>query len=171
MQHFIDDIRLAVRNKTWYTALCSSLVLPDICGSIENPSSGSQLRYSTWFDREVGKQYYVSQRDGSNEQFLFGRDCYALRCAFLHQGEFDVSDQRAKIALEKFQFTVPPDGWEVHNNKIGNALQLQVSCFCEDICFGVESWMERINRDPVMSKRISELARISIHKAGMPFFL
>jgi len=99
MEYLLHDVRAALRGEAWYSglalALALALTLPDICGFVESqPGTGSQARYVSWFDREIAPRYLVQLRAGP-EQFLSGRDCYALRCAFLHQGEFDVTDQRA----------------------------------------------------------------------------
>ncbi len=71
-----------------------------------------------------------------------GEDCYALRCALLHEGTDDISEQRAQEVLENFKFVVPPDGLIVHNNQSGKALQLQVDIFCRDICASVLDWLD-----------------------------
>jgi hypothetical protein len=169
MEHFVSDVRVAVRNEAWYSALGLALALPDICGFVESPPPvRSQARYVTWFDREVGPRYTQSTQ-GDGGLFLTGRDCYALRCAFLHQGDFDVTDQHARLALERFHFVVPPPGWTVHCNRFNDSLQLQVSNFCEDICAGVEAWLPRARADAGQKQRLLELATIQVAIAGQPF--
>ena len=37
--------------------------------------------------------------DGAPHVFLHGEDCYALRCAVLHEGADDIVTQRARVAL------------------------------------------------------------------------
>jgi hypothetical protein len=88
---------------------------------------------------------YQQLRGGTGPLFTFlsGGDCYALRCAYLHQGEFGVLDQRARKALDEFRFTVPGDGL-VHNNRTDGALQLQVDIFCEQLCVAVEAWLASV---------------------------
>ena len=170
MEHLVSDVRAAVQARAWYSAVGLALALPDICGFVESlPGTGSQARYATWFDREVGPRYSVSRPDGSVDQFLCGRDCYAFRCAFLHQGDFDVMDQRARQAVERFRFVVPPAGWTIHNNRTGNVLQLQVSNFSEDVCLSVESWLPRARADAAQAQRLAELATIEIAAPGKPF--
>lgn len=61
--------------------------------------------------------------------FLNGGDCYALRCAVLHEGSDDIVEQRAREALERFEFYEPAPGLRMHCNQIGVRLQLQVDLF------------------------------------------
>ena len=93
---------------------------------------------------------------------LGGRDCYALRCSFLHQGLGDISNQRAREVLPGFHFVRPLPGKNiVHRNIWYGALQLQVDCFCEDICVGVEQWeQKKLLRDPKIQVRASKMLRI-----------
>ena len=72
---------------------------------------------------------------------LSGSDCYALRCALSHQGSDDISTQRARDALNKFQFVA--SGGRRHLNldidraRERTALQLDVGVFCEGVCLAV----------------------------------
>ena len=86
---------------------------------------------------------YTRQARANIEEHIFlrGEDCYALRCAILHEGSHDISEQRARQVIENFNFVVPPQGWVVHMNQTNNALQLQVDIFCRDICSSVHQWL------------------------------
>ncbi len=170
MERILSDLRTAVRAEAWHSALALALALPDICGFVEEPNSGSCARYAAWFDREL-RQRYTRIHDGVAQTFLNGHDCYALRCAFLHQGDFDVTDQRARQALESFRFVVPRPGLTVHNNLSGRALQLQVSIFCEDVCQAVERWLARARINPHLSHRLANLATVEIWASDDPIHL
>jgi hypothetical protein len=142
MQHFIDAVKSAVGQGNWYAALTLALTLPDVCGRLENPTMGSKQRYIQWWDKYLPPKY--SSRFGPKKElhvFLSGEDAYALRCAYLHEGSDDVLNQNARKALEKFYFTVPPPrGNVVHCSQQGTFLQLQIDCFCQDICDGAAQW-------------------------------
>jgi hypothetical protein len=161
MQSFVEATRAAVAAKNWYAALALALTMPDICGRLEAPGAGSQARYVAWYDRHLLRRY---QRPvGSNHTlhtFLCAADCYALRCAYLHQGEFGIEDQRAQQALTNFHFTLPRPGMLIHNNQINNALQLQVDVFCEDVCVGVEEWRRGVFGNADIQARLAKLATI-----------
>lgn len=88
---------------------------------------------------------------------LGGNDCYALRCAYLHEGADDISKQRAREAVDKFLFIVAPSGLTIHCNMINNRLQLQVDIFCADIKDGVVNWLSDIAGD---SDKVAETAKL-----------
>ena len=149
MNEFIGAIDSSFQSGNWYGALFIALSLPDICGKLNLPNEpGSQRRYAAWFDRYVRPKYtHKVGAYGHEKVFLSGNDCYALRCAFLHEGTDNTQAQRAREAVEKFHFIVAPPGCVIHCNSLGAKLQLQVDIFCEDIKQGVLSWLRDIETD------------------------
>lgn len=134
-------VEQALSHKSYHSALALSLALPDICGKISQPTVGSQSRYTAWFEKYVQPKYTARVGAGGQEHiFLGGSDCYALRCAFLHEGTADISNQRAAQALENFTFVVSPIGSHIHCNQSNNSLQLDLPTFCADIIQGVREW-------------------------------
>ena len=133
MDHIVAAIRAAISDRNWYAALALALALPDMCvkASTLGPTSGP--KYARWFDDYVGSQYTS----------LSGDDCYALRCAYLHEARDAIEEQRAKKALNAFQFFA--SSGQIHRQMFGQVLQLDVSRFCEDICQGAEIWKASIN--------------------------
>ncbi len=69
--------------------------------------------------------------------FLFGKDCYALRCALLHEGVENIGEQRAREVLKSFRF-IKSGVALVHRNQYNDMLQLQVNEFARDIISGIE---------------------------------
>lgn len=149
MENFVQAVRKSISNKNWYSALSLALTLPDICGVLEFPEliNNSKKRYSDWFDKYLSEKYtiYIGP-EHEKHIFLCGCDCYALRCALLHQGEDNISLQRARKALDSFAFIEPPpNGLIIHLNKFDSKLQLQVDIFCEDICSAVDGWINEMD--------------------------
>lgn len=140
MQRFIESVRKAISDENWYAALSLSLLLPDICGRLDRPDLSSKQRYVEWF-RSWLEPTYRTQIGASNFVFLSGADCYALRCSLAHEGRDDIEQQKSREVLTRFRFYKPHPSVVVHKNKIGNALQLQVDTFCEDVCQAVEKWL------------------------------
>jgi hypothetical protein len=102
--------------------------------------------------------------------FLDGRDCYALRCAVLHEGVDDVSGQRAKKALDSFLFVVPPTDGLLHCNQSDSKLQLQVDIFCRDICAGVDEWLAAVPPAvPEVAERMRSLMVVHSLEGGIAF--
>jgi len=159
MKKILKAIENSLQNKNWYSALVLSLILPDICSKLEGNSKSSSVRYPEWFNTYLGKKY-----DG----FLSGNDCYALRCAFLHEGSSNIENQRAKEVLDHFVFIASG----AHCNRFrdchfGNPkydgkdfLQLSVECFCQDMIEATNQWF----CDPTVVKDLSKM--LEIHENG-----
>lgn len=139
-----------------------ALTLPDIAGKIDDPQKASGARYIDWVEKYLTPTYTLKNpHSGAAHVFLNGGDCYALRCAFLHEGSDDVSKQRAAQALEKFQFVAPKAGMFIHKNQVGKKLQLQVDVFSRDVVASVKTWQSQIPpSDSVRLTRIKSLAEI-----------
>lgn len=169
MIRFIEAVEKSIEDKNWYAALGLALMLPDMCGKIEDPDLGSQARYVKWFD-EFLLHLYV-HTDGAVS--LSGDDCYALRCAFLHEGTGSIEDQKARDVLEGFHFVEPAANCCLHRNhtKSGGAkrwsLQLQVDLFCQDVCNAARAWRAKHHRNPQIQKRLKMLLTIQSMKTGI----
>lgn len=162
MKTFIGSIRLAVANQNWYGALIIALILPDICGKIEFPEKSTNKRYPEWFDKYVINKYEFGDcyQEG-NTIFMSGNDCYALRCALLHEGHQDLRAQKASEKLQKIQFVVPKSENNRHKINFSNIeFQLEVDKFCLDICDGVEKWLSDVSDNQEIQDRMKKLFKI-----------
>lgn len=156
MERFTQAVRLAINCQNWYAALSIALTLPDICGGLENPSNKNRDRYVDWFENYLGDKYSKQERVS-----LSGYDCYLLRCSYLHAGGEGINNAKIEEALERFHFVEPEGRNSVHFNQIDNALVLHVDRFCEDMCLGVEKWMEEIAKSrPEVQERFNKLLTI-----------
>lgn len=68
--------------------LALALTIPSVCGRYgltdeELSNQRESVRYPAWYDQYVYPQY----------QLLTGRECYAIRCALLHNGDVDIYKQ------------------------------------------------------------------------------
>jgi hypothetical protein len=161
MKHFAASIEAALESRNFYAALAVALAAPDICGWVATPNAGSRARYVAWFERFMQSHYVrPSSRVVPEHTFLTGNDCYALRCAFLHKGRDDITDQRAQQALESFQFVVAPAGWTIHMNQANSMLQLQVDIFCRQIADGIREFVDSISEDAAATARAQQLMLI-----------
>jgi hypothetical protein len=144
--------------------------MPDICAWLENPTAGSERRYVAWYDRYLMDEYSAVMGCPPTKQvFLTGEDCYALRCAFLHEGSDDIARQRARKALSSFYFVAPHPGLSIHCNKIEDVLQLQVDIFCHHICDAVDRWsLDVLQKSPEAQGRLGEI--LVVHSCtSLPF--
>ena len=189
MKNLTESLKNSLDNENWYAALFIALSLPDICGKIDNPEEkGSKKRYVAWFEKYIEPKYkYDSLQESTREDvlgvtkgqilgtlpdsqenpeiLLTGSDCYALRCAFLHEGNEDISGQTAQERINSFQFITPDSyhdasmRWDFHCNMDANRniLQLQVDIFCQDILDGVKDWISA--KSPTISPSLKVIDR------------
>ena len=158
MKELIIAIKICLQNENWYAALFVALELPDICGKLENPNLKSQERYVKWFNKYLSAKYiHEIGPEHKVHVFLTGEDCYALRCAYLHEGIGEITGQRCQQVLDNFRFTTDSS----HCNYMsGRTLQLQVKIFCEEICEAADRWLVDMSTDSETQKRISKMLKI-----------
>jgi hypothetical protein len=154
--NFTNAIRESLENKNWYAALTLALTLPDICGRLEFPNKSSSKRFVHWFNDYLLDEYTLKNKWGTHV-FLNGEDAYALRCAYLHQGEVNIEEQWIRKVLSEFKFVVPPKNNIIHRNQIDNLLQLQVDIFCMDICSAIEKWVDDVSSNQEIQNRAEKL--------------
>lgn len=158
MQNLLHALKRCVHDQNWYGAITIALTLPDICGSIDTPGkNNSEARSVAWFDQYVGHAYKI-EVNGVKEIFMTGGDCYALRCAALHQGTFDVSDQRARDVVDRF-ILHHSKVIHVHNVMQDKKLLIDLTTFCLDIAAGVENWEADV-MDDADDRRRSRIASL-----------
>lgn len=165
MERFTKAIEKSIKSENWYAALTLALTMPDICGQISYPDlrgpGNSKKRYIKWFDRYM-LHHYESPFHGEGFIFMSGGDCYALRCALLHEGRDDVTGQsaRRKEVLSKITFSTTGS----HRCHIDGILILNLQAFCSEICQGVKSWSEDYKDSSDVQDAIKEL--LTIHTQG-----
>lgn len=170
MERFTKSLRSSVAHQDWYVALATALTLPDVCGRLINPKLGSGARYAAWFDGWIAPGYVHQLPKIGFHCFLTGDDCYALRCSYLHEGGSDISQQKARKALDDFHFIVPPgNGNTVHRNRINNTLQLQVDKFCIEIADAVDKWAASVADKKDIQERMKSLLMIHNHVPGIQY--
>lgn len=160
MERFTRAIEKSVESENWYAALMLALTMPDICGQISYPdlrgSGNSKKRYIKWFDIYM-LHHYESPFHGEGFVFMSGGDCYALRCALLHEGRDDITSQKARReVLSKITFSTTGS----HRAMIEDLLILNLQEFCLEICQGVKSWHEDYKDNPDVQDAIKELLTI-----------
>lgn len=161
MKHLLKATNDAVANNNWYAALALALTLPDICGRLAYPGLGSKTRFVRWFGEFALERHSALFAIGPDDTMLSGEDCYALRCAFLHQGEFGIEDQRARELLECFHFTFPHVEHNIHMNLFdGSVLQMDIAMFCMAIHLVVTEWLQTEGDTDVIQERIAKLGVI-----------
>lgn len=143
MKELIESLKTASAEKNWHAALFIALSIPDICGKFEYPDDNVGKRYKRWFENYLAK-FYIHKIGAKKERIVFlnSSDCYALRCALLHEGSDDITTQRAKDVLDSFIFSTTLS----HLLKIDNGekmmLVLNVERFCIEMYSAATEWLE-----------------------------
>lgn len=184
MNHFLEALERCITDENWYGALFIALTLPDICGKIEYPEDGSTSRYVKWSQKylldkhykanieinhhldsridEIAKQIPSHFRKKVIKTTMTGRDLFALRCAYLHEGLSELTSHRIKETLRHFEFRQPPPNCIFDNNlNSGNYLQIQVSIFCKNLISSIREWLIEIEDDQVKMEKINNFAFIN----------
>ena len=169
MKHFVDATRRAVQQGNWYAALALALTMPDICGRINYPGKKSEERVRLFFDQYLAQNYRCGP-SWAPIISMTGGDFYALRCAYLHQGEFELQGQRARDVLSRIHPTEPGPTVRHNNLNAGNSnlatgvkdgiLQLSIDMFCEEVCIAVEAWLAAVSSDDRIKGEIETLGKI-----------
>lgn len=162
MNRFLEAIEQNIETKNWYSAVALALTIPDICGWLEDPQKRSKQRYMEWFDKYLLPKY-KNDFFGPDFAFLTGGDCYALRCAFLHEGADEISRQSAREVLSRITFSTTGS----HRIRVDDILLLNVPSFCKEVCDAAKSWLTDMGTRQEIQDRMKELISIKIE----PFML
>ncbi|NMC56343.1 MAG: hypothetical protein GYA50_03875 [Eubacteriaceae bacterium] len=102
----INDIRSALKHDSYLSALALALTLPDICSQVEaNTNVGNRTLYVNWVNKYL-HVFRVACEEYEEAEFT-GEVCYSLRCRFLHNGTFNVSDKKRNINVDYFKLKMP----------------------------------------------------------------
>ena len=77
-----------------------------------------------------------------------------------HHPPDGILHQRARQALDRFQFVQLPVGGLIHCNQFDEVLQLQVDIFCEDLCKATDLWLSDVGDGAEVQKQMAMLMKI-----------
>ena len=141
MHRFQQSIQRALQNEAWYSALALALCIPDICNGFEGKRGGEA--YAEWFEAYMPDKYH-----NSSPEKLSGKNCYALRCAYAHDGNQRIDEQRARDkVLDEFLFVADRDSQHRHQNHLmrsNRTLQVEIHCFCNDMSNAIVKWWRTV---------------------------
>jgi hypothetical protein len=168
LTNFLDAVIRCLETENWYAALSLTLTLPDICGSLENPSTANNReRYTGWckqwleplFTHQIGP-------DRQPKVFLSANDFYQARNSILHSGNSEI-DEKKRTDLDRFEFFESGGhcNWIVGGSMNGVStpayLQLRVDEFCKTVLDGVNSWNTETAADAQIQERKAKLLKIN----------
>ena len=96
VEDIIQSIEQSKEASNYFAMLTSSLVLIDICSSIEyrGQDKASWDRYQSWIN-----QYLLLDDRPENTDYLDATNIWYLRCAMLHEGAANPNTQKKNYAL------------------------------------------------------------------------
>lgn len=147
MEELFRQIKLGLDNNLYLLSLSSALSIPDICAALDSIDGQTKKpQYVSWFNTNVSHKY---------NGFLTGEDCYYFRCSFLHQG----STQHTKSKYSRIIFLEPNNGKKIvlHNNIVNDALNIDLTIFCNDIIDSARKWIDQNKTTPNFQKNITNL--------------
>jgi len=164
MENYIISIRKAINDNNLYTALFTILNFSDICASLDaQDGKSNRTRYAKWYEDYINQIYL---------KHISGKDCYILRCALLHQGVDDVSDNEKRDVLEKICFREKGShllsirNHNFHGKVIPNFILINVKEFAEDMCKAVEKW-QKVNNNNQKTNKLFKISNDSISYGGI----
>lgn len=103
-----EEIEKARDPQCFFAELALALTIPSVCSRYglteeELRVQKESIRYPKWYDEYVYPQY----------NFLTGKECYAVRCAILHNGDIDLYKQsimRHENQQNNYRLMIPDYG-------------------------------------------------------------
>lgn len=94
MEELLKEVKKALENEMYISALTLGLTIPDICGNIEYPDLKGprkcMQRYTRWYDEHITEYNKSSEMEDRSSRMTSGESAYKIRCAILHS--FDISE-------------------------------------------------------------------------------
>lgn len=172
---YCEALQKGIESENWPLSLMAAFTLPDICISLEGKKNGDN--YAEWFNTYVDQyNIRVSRRQGmenvntlddylemmkeplkpqdvetTNIIFFTGVNAYALRCAFLHNGDGEIEEQRIQIKRPEETLGISKVMIDKNEDSIfrqdGNIAFLNPKIYCESILSGVKKWIDKNERN------------------------
>ena len=143
MEELIKELKIALDNKLYITAINTCLIIPDICSALQSSNGRTNgKKYSNWYNTYVSFKYKNNLR---------GTEVYKLRCASVHQGKYNENYEN----YEKIIFQ--PSGQIIMNNCIANnCLILNIEIFVKDFINSYYEWKIEMKENPFYEKNIKQ---------------
>lgn len=165
VEDLVESVQSSISSENWVAALTIALTLPDICAKVDGSyGTLSGDRYASWFEQYVSTLAQPIDMKSNQYNFFSGKDCYALRCAFLHEGDMVITGRKAQEFVDAFSFIVAKNYlWSVSSGEKVK-IEIHLVLFCEDICRGVTNWLASIAENEDIKSKLNRLPRIQIIK-------
>ena len=140
---YVEDIKSALKNKCFFSALSLALTLPDVCGMVEYPNKQVSERYISWYDKYVSA-YVKDEKAVIPKPYLSGEIVYNLRNTYLHQGSPNVNPDKVKEEINQVDnfILLLGDGTIIHEMTLSidfgpvsvRKILVDVTYLCDILC-------------------------------------
>ena len=144
----LAEIKSALNMNLYNCALALALTIPDVCGKVKYPDFSVTKRYKSWFD-EYAKKYFTSIAtklpEESNVEYtwLTSDECYALRCAVLHAGDYKaVNIDLTQIHIHAHKRDGDNYSHMIRDNRFAD---WDVIALCENLCNAAEEYYNSVS--------------------------
>ena len=147
MKKKILEVKQALSNRLYNSALALTLTLPSICARAEYDAliDGDRKTYVEWFNKyAIEKFTFRTNRipDGKPSKIITidGDTCYKLRCAVLHAGNFEIF----KCKYEKIIIHAHDQDSEIYEHELIDSpnAYFDIHKFCFLLCSAVEEYYD-----------------------------
>lgn len=143
MDHLFREIKKSLSDDNFYGALFMCLTVPDICLSVKKGKHFG-IDYEKWFDDNIPASY---------NKFMSGKDCYAFRCAILHEGTNSILKQSKRDIIDKFEILSKKESPHLiymEGNTYNGVIQptklaLNLHTFCNDLIDSADKFIKENN--------------------------
>ena len=157
MEKRIKEIRKAIDNELYYCALSLALTLPDICGKNEYPNESNRRRYVNWFNNYAKSLFTCVATvlpDNETQEYVWfsAEECYALRCAYLHAGNYELN----RVDLKNVHLHAHIRDGNNYSHIIRNSIfaDWDVIEICKNLCDAVELYCSNHTACDMMTDEI-----------------
>lgn len=159
MEFLLKEIERALEADLYFIALQAALTLPDICASLESAVEPKKRKlgaeYAKWYEDHVQTLHPT---------WLSGEDCWQYRCSCLHSGSSIGENYSRVIFLAPGQSQI-----RMHNNIIGDAINIDLKTFCLDMIDAVRVWEASAKETDIFKKNYPRLMRV--YPEGFPPYI
>ena len=139
----IAEIEKALGLELYNCALALTLTLPDVCGKAEFPELPNGERYKKWFSVYAtpfftAESICLPTEEKIEHTWLTAKECWALRCAFLHAGNYDVES----VSLTNVHIHVHKRNGENYSHMVRDShyADWDVIELCESLCLAARAY-------------------------------
>jgi len=178
MEELLKSIEKSLAAMNWYAALAVALTIPDVCAGLQSSKrKTNQALYAAWFDDYLKSEYGAT--GFVPEASLSGKDCYALRCALLHNASDEFPREGINDLIQRIKLTAYGPhmgrhsgiriGTSTGTTNVPDTLTIHVARFCQDICKAARRWLMDVEGIPEIQERIEATVKIHMKPGfGLP---